>query len=180
MRCKNCGADNDDNRYICEVCGSPLYDESDFDNANGIDDDRTQTFKAVNEPNNQVQNRNDNYNDYDKENQYNNQKNNESENKHKGAEKKSIIVIAVLAVILIAIIASVAAIAHNKNKDNTASSNLTKISTQSDSTSDKYSTTEKKHNRINYRKNHQANYCFPLDNQHKLKRRRRSRGRRQV
>ena len=68
MRCKNCGADNDDNRYICEVCGSPLYDESDFDNANGIDDDRTQTFKAVNEPNNQVQNRNDNYNDYDKEN----------------------------------------------------------------------------------------------------------------
>ena len=68
MRCKNCGADNDDNRYICEVCGSPLYDESDFDNANGIDDDRTQTFKAVNEPNNQVQNRNDNYNnnDYDK------------------------------------------------------------------------------------------------------------------
>ena len=67
MRCKNCGADNDDNRYICEVCGSPLYDESDFDNANGIDNDRTQTFKAVNEPNNQVQNRNDNYNDYDKE-----------------------------------------------------------------------------------------------------------------
>ena len=100
MRCKNCGADNDDNRYICEVCGSPLYDESDFDNANGIDDDRTQTFKAVNEPNNQIQNRNDNYNDYDKENQYNNQynnqKNNESEKKNKGAEKKSIIVIAVL------------------------------------------------------------------------------------
>ena len=73
MRCKNCGADNDDNRYICEVCGSPLYDENDFDNANGIDDDRTQTFKAVNEPNNQAQNRNDSYNDYDKENQYNNQ-----------------------------------------------------------------------------------------------------------
>ena len=48
------------------------------------------------------------------------------------------------AVILIAIIASVAAIAHNKNKDNTTSSNLTKISTQSDSISDKYSTTEKK------------------------------------
>ena len=116
MRCKNCGADNDDNRYICEVCGSPLYDESDFDNANGIDDDRTQTFKAVNEPNNQVQNRNDNYNDYDKENQYNNQKNNESEKKNKGAEKKSIIVIAVLAVILIAIIASVAAIAQTRTR----------------------------------------------------------------
>ena len=89
MRCKNCGADNDDNRYICEVCGSPLYDESDFDNANGIDDDRTQTFKAVNEPNNQVQNRNDNYNnnDYDKENQYNtyrNSKMTDANNSEKG------------------------------------------------------------------------------------------------
>ena len=105
MRCKNCGADNNDNRYICEVCGSPLYDESDFDNANGIDDDRTQTFKAVNEPNNQVQNRNDNYNDYDKENQYNNQynnqKNNESEKKNKGAEKKSIIVMLFLRLFLL-------------------------------------------------------------------------------
>lgn len=28
MRCKNCGAENDDKRYICEVCGSPLYDEN--------------------------------------------------------------------------------------------------------------------------------------------------------
>mgnify|MGYP000337928203 CR=1 FL=1 len=48
MRCKNCGADNDDNRYICEVCGSPLYDEDDFDNAASDDNDKTQTFKAVN------------------------------------------------------------------------------------------------------------------------------------
>ena len=147
MRCKNCGAENDDNRYICEVCGSPLYDEDDFDNANGVDDDKTQTFKAVNEPNNQSQNQNDNdnYNDYDEENQYANRRNNEHDNKNKGAEKKSIIIIAVLAVILIAIIASVAAIANNKNKDNTtSSSDLTKISAQSDSTSDEYSTTEKK------------------------------------
>ncbi len=146
MRCKNCGADNDDNRYICEVCGSPLYDENDFDNANGISDDRTQTFKAVNEPDNQVQSRNGNYyNDYDKDNQYNNRKNNEPESKKKGAEKKSIIVIAVLAVILIAIIASVAAIAHNKNKENTASSSeLTKISTESSSTSGRYDTTKQK------------------------------------
>ncbi len=27
MRCKNCGSENDDNRYICENCGSPLYDD---------------------------------------------------------------------------------------------------------------------------------------------------------
>lgn len=30
MRCKNCGAENDDSRYICEVCGSPLYDENEL------------------------------------------------------------------------------------------------------------------------------------------------------
>ena len=31
MRCKNCGLDNDDSLYICQNCGSPLYDEKDFD-----------------------------------------------------------------------------------------------------------------------------------------------------
>ena len=60
MRCKNCGADNDDNRYICEVCGSPLYDEDDFDNATIDDNDKTQTFKAVNGENYQPQNNNNN------------------------------------------------------------------------------------------------------------------------
>lgn len=30
MRCKNCGTYNDDNRYICETCGSPLYDEDEI------------------------------------------------------------------------------------------------------------------------------------------------------
>ena len=27
MRCRNCGCENDDNLYICQNCGSPLYDE---------------------------------------------------------------------------------------------------------------------------------------------------------
>lgn len=31
MRCKNCGLDNNDNLYICQNCGSPLYDEADFE-----------------------------------------------------------------------------------------------------------------------------------------------------
>lgn len=29
MRCRNCGSENEDGRYICQNCGSPLYDESD-------------------------------------------------------------------------------------------------------------------------------------------------------
>ena len=31
MRCKNCGSENEDNLYICQNCGSPLYDEDDND-----------------------------------------------------------------------------------------------------------------------------------------------------
>ena len=28
MRCKNCGSTNEEGRYICQNCGSPLYDEN--------------------------------------------------------------------------------------------------------------------------------------------------------
>jgi len=30
MRCKNCGFENEDNRYICQNCGSPLFDEEEI------------------------------------------------------------------------------------------------------------------------------------------------------
>lgn len=81
MRCKNCGADNDDNRYICEVCGSPLYDEDDFDNAANDDNDKTQTFKAVNGENYQPQNNNNNNNNDYNDNQYGKQQNNNGSSK---------------------------------------------------------------------------------------------------
>ena len=96
MRCKNCGADNDDNRYICEVCGSPLYDEDDFDNAANDDNDKTQTFKAVNGENYQPQNNNNNNNNDYNDNQYGKPQNNNGSNKN--SEKKSLIIIAILAV----------------------------------------------------------------------------------
>lgn len=38
MRCKNCGSENDDNLYICQNCGSPLYDEDDENDAIKEDD----------------------------------------------------------------------------------------------------------------------------------------------
>ena len=125
MRCKNCGADNDDNRYICEVCGSPLYDEDDFDNAANDDNDKTQTFKAVNGENYQPQNNN---------------------GSNKNSEKKSLIIIAILAVLLIAIVSSIAVIAHNKNKDTSTTTPLTKVSERDElsrSSTTKERTTEK-------------------------------------
>lgn len=35
MRCKNCGSENEDGRYICQNCGSPLYDENEEMMENG-------------------------------------------------------------------------------------------------------------------------------------------------
>lgn len=140
MRCKNCGADNDDNRYICEVCGSPLYDEDDFDNAAIDDNDKTQTFKAVNGENYQPQNNNNN--SYD-DNQYGKPQNDNGNNKN--TEKKSLIIIAILAVLLIAIVSSIAVIAHNKNKDTSTTAQLTKVSDSDElsSSTTKERTTEK-------------------------------------
>lgn len=144
MRCKNCGADNDDNRYICEVCGSPLYDEDDFDNAANDDNDKTQTFKAVNGENYQPQNNNNNNNNDYNDNQYGKPQNNNGSNKN--SEKKSLIIIAILAVLLIAIVSSIAVIAHNKNKDTSTTTPLTKVSDRdelSSSSTTKERTTEK-------------------------------------
>ena len=134
MRCKNCGTENDDNRYICENCGSPLYDEENI----GIDNDseRTQTFKAVNRPNSYRQEEEAERSSragYD-DNNYSDRQPNNSDN-DKSADKKSIIVIAVLIVVLIAIIASIIAIASGrKNSDKnleSSESELTKISSLS-------------------------------------------------
>lgn len=122
MRCKNCGTNNDDNRYICENCGSPLYDEAEISEIN--DNDATMTFGAVN---NGVQNQPDN-----KLPDNNNTNNNRPDDDYsKNAEKKSIIVIAVLAVILVAIIVSVVMVAQAKKGNNETTSSTTESTTVS-------------------------------------------------
>lgn len=52
MRCRNCGSENEDGRYICQNCGSPLYDESDEIVENGgyldeYEDDEAYEKKAT-------------------------------------------------------------------------------------------------------------------------------------
>ncbi|MGN1419919.1 MAG: zinc-ribbon domain-containing protein [Eubacterium sp.] len=147
MRCKNCGTENDDNRYICENCGSPLYDEDNIDINN--DSEKTQTFKAVN--------RSDNYEreaEAERASRAGYTDNNYGDKPHansnddKAADKKSIIVIAVLVVVLIAIIASIVAIANGRKDDDkaeTGSSELTKISSvaSTEDTTEREITTEK-------------------------------------
>jgi len=124
MRCKNCGTYNDDNRYICETCGSPLYDEEDIA-AEPKTDDRTQTFNAVTNPVTP-----------DPVSQNEPPHNNRPENPKDSAEKKSAIVIAILVVVLVAIIVSVVVVAVNKSKakDETTTEITTSQSTTTSTT----------------------------------------------
>lgn len=129
MRCKNCGTNNDDNRYICENCGSPLYDEAEISELN--DGDATKTFSAVtdnaqNQPQGKAPDNNNRSSNAPSDDDYS-----------KSAEKKSIIVIAVLAVILVAIIVSVILVAQAKkdNLETSAESSSSTISTSYESTS---------------------------------------------
>ena len=118
MRCKNCGSENDDNLYICQNCGSPLYDEED----NNTDEiEKTQVFSAQA--------------DADAQNL-----NNNKENKDK-KKKQTTAIIIVLCVVLVAIIAgTIIAVAHSKNREEETSS-LTQVSTTVSTTKEAASTT---------------------------------------
>ena len=101
MRCKNCGSENDENLYICQNCGSPLYDEDDTPAA---DSDPTQVFKTVSNNNSGQPIR----------------RNEERLEREREAQKKkqqSIIIIVVLAVLLVAIITGII-LAVAKGKSN--------------------------------------------------------------
>lgn len=134
MRCKNCGTDNDENRYICEICGSPLYDENDIDVSVNTDNELTQTFSAQNDV--QPYSRNSK----------NDMPVNPSggNNQNKDAQRKSIILIAILAVVLVAIIVSVIVVAKGRSDSETTSntSSLTTATTSEKTTKKKDKTTE--------------------------------------
>lgn len=109
MRCKNCGSINDDNLYICQNCGSPLYDDEDtITNEAEEMDDYGQTNQFTPQRNGGAPSNKPNKQDNDDE-------------KAKKKKQQTIILIIVLCVILIAIIVgTIVAIAHaNKGEDET-------------------------------------------------------------
>lgn len=134
MRCKNCGTDNNDNRYICEICGSPLYDENDIDVPVNPDNAFTQTFSASDDMQQYPQN---SKNDMPAGSPGGNGQN-------KDAQKKSIILIAILAVVLVAVIVSVIVVAKGRSESQTTSnpSSLTTATTTEKTTKKKEKTTE--------------------------------------
>lgn len=116
MRCKNCGSENDDNRYICENCGSPLYDEN--DNIEQLEQTSQEAPAGINRPDNDDEN--------DK------------------AVKKNAIVIAVLVVILIAVIVAILVAAKGKSNETTTQKESVTVSStvKEDKTDKKETTTE--------------------------------------
>ncbi len=132
MRCKNCGSENDDNLYICQNCGSPLYDES---------DDPRDIGKTKVVPN-LDQNDLDNYNNADNDDlmarrQQRLQK--EKQQKEDKKQKQTVALIIVLVIVLIAIISTtIAVVAHSKKQINTqpnTDSNTVSDSISSDTSS---------------------------------------------
>lgn len=123
MRCKNCGYDNNENLYICQNCGSPLYDEDELEEVNA--QENTDATKVFNTVGNDVP---DNSNDP--------MRNSHERRLAKEAEKKKqqqrTAIIIILVVILIAVIIGVVtAIAKSDDKSSTTTDNI--------SSSDEYS-----------------------------------------
>lgn len=129
MRCKNCGYENDEKLYICENCGSPLYDEEELEE--NVEHTRTFDAAALNKASNPVptpvpvpvppQ-----------------PKNNPPKKDDEEAKKKqaAIIVIVVLAVVLVAIIIGIiiAVASGNKTPDVESTSDVSITEYQDDTT----------------------------------------------
>ena len=128
MRCKNCGCENDDNLYICQNCGSPLYDENGELQNN---EQGTQVFDSLGT------------NEYEDEELMRRREQREIRRAEKAAaqqkkKKQEIAIIVVLVILLIAIIiGTVIAVAHSrKNKEITTLSTDISTSEQVESTNE--------------------------------------------
>jgi uncharacterized repeat protein (TIGR02543 family) len=119
MRCKNCGSQNDDNLYICQNCGSPLYDEDRPAEANG----GTKVFDVP-------------LGDEEDDEIVRSPRLQENARKEEQQKKKYVALIAVLAVLLVAvIIGTVIAATHKKNEDVTTTES-TSVSETTESTTE--------------------------------------------
>lgn len=135
MRCKNCGSENEENLYICQNCGSPLYDEEPIEEASE-EMGNTKIVPVVAPPSTPAQkpsspnlgngsNRND-----------------DEEKKKKTQITVIIIVLALVLVIVVGVLIGV--LVHSKNaNDATESTSSTDVSSTVVSTTEKRTTTTK-------------------------------------
>lgn len=119
MRCKNCGFDNQEGRYICENCGSPLFDDS------------SEIIPEEDDIENRPAQRIDEAEEADET----------DDDDEKLKNKKSLIIIIVLAVILVAMIVGIV-VAAVVNKDDQTTTKPT-VSVTQDMTEDETEKTTK-------------------------------------
>ncbi len=119
MRCKNCGSENDDNLYICQNCGSPLYDEEDISEQENYDNQAINSYNEPNRPEKQ---------------------NNNQDDKEKKKKQQTVAIIIVLAIVLVAIIAGtiIAVVKANSNDETTATSQTTSSQSTTEDNDDDY------------------------------------------
>lgn len=108
MRCKNCGFDNQEGRYICENCGSPLFDDNDQIVPETDDPENIPPQRLIDEVEEDAV-------DMDEE---------------KEKNKKSLIIIIVLAVILVAMIVGIIVAAVTGGDDETTTDPTESITAQ--------------------------------------------------
>lgn len=128
MRCKNCGYENDDKLFICENCGSPLYDEN--EPIIDAENDDTQVFdtSTINTVDN----------DFVPADKPAPAQNNDDDDK----KKKQTILIVVLVVLLVVVIAGVVFGIVKSSKSNDATTTTKPSTTTSQSTTVAPETTE--------------------------------------
>lgn len=128
MRCKNCGSENEDNLYICQNCGSPLYDEDEpVENNDENEMDRTKVVPVIQTPSStSVQ----------PPKQPQKPPVDEDEEKKKKQQIAIIVTLAVVLVVIVGVLIGVV-VKNNSNKETTTES--TSVS-QTTSTTDSYTT----------------------------------------
>ena len=141
MRCKNCGFENDENLYICQNCGSPLYDE---DEPSAADDSKTVLFNPLTMGVQQEQPPVQNQMQEPQQPYRNNAERLQREREEEKKKQQQIIIIVVLSVVLAAIvIGTIIAFATRGKKNDEATSRPSVTVTQNaEDTSEKESTTE--------------------------------------
>ena len=108
MRCKNCGSENEENLYICQNCGSPLYDEEPIEETQD-EMGKTKVVPVVTTPNTATPSPNPNNDD-------------KLAQKKKNQTTVIIVVLAVVLAIVIGVLAGV--IIHNSKAEETTSTTL--------------------------------------------------------
>ncbi|MBQ7740600.1 MAG: InlB B-repeat-containing protein [Eubacterium sp.] len=116
MRCKNCGSENDSNLYICQNCGSPLYEE----NEETTPQESTQVFKTISEKPSSTQKYIDDFERSQNRQRVSRADRYEQPPVRESKGKNQAVIIVVLVIILLAVIgATVFAIMHAKSNNTT-------------------------------------------------------------